>query len=166
MATSNPSTSTTNPSPRKAASAPEKKYKCQFCNRAFSRSEHRSRHERSRKSRNYFFAWGRCLPPGWRGHTDFQIANRSCMQTPKNDHSSVPNAEALSSVAISFSDMTELSMRKMAEFLLYLRVGKEAGQSRRPQRDHLSHQSMLIQLPWNRLRQAAMVWSILKLPPC
>ncbi|CZS94357.1 hypothetical protein WAI453_008013 [Rhynchosporium graminicola] len=27
--------------------APEKKYKCQFCNRAFSRSEHRSRHERS-----------------------------------------------------------------------------------------------------------------------
>ena len=29
---------------------PEKKYKCQFCNRAFSRSEHRSRHERSRKS--------------------------------------------------------------------------------------------------------------------
>lgn len=27
----------------------EKRYKCQFCNRAFSRSEHRSRHERSRK---------------------------------------------------------------------------------------------------------------------
>ncbi len=35
--------------PKKAASAPEKKYKCQYCNRAFSRSEHRSRHERSRK---------------------------------------------------------------------------------------------------------------------
>ena len=34
---------------RKANLAPEKKYKCQFCNRAFSRSEHRSRHERSRK---------------------------------------------------------------------------------------------------------------------
>ncbi|KAJ5990432.1 hypothetical protein N7522_010639 [Penicillium canescens] len=34
-------------SPAKKASAPEKKYKCQFCNRAFSRSEHRSRHERS-----------------------------------------------------------------------------------------------------------------------
>ncbi|KAJ4299685.1 hypothetical protein N0V90_004931 [Kalmusia sp. IMI 367209] len=32
---------------RKSGSAPEKKYKCQFCNRAFSRSEHRSRHERS-----------------------------------------------------------------------------------------------------------------------
>ncbi|KAI5299200.1 hypothetical protein KEM56_003439, partial [Ascosphaera pollenicola] len=26
---------------------PEKKYKCQYCSRAFSRSEHRSRHERS-----------------------------------------------------------------------------------------------------------------------
>jgi uncharacterized Zn-finger protein len=34
---------------RKTGAAPEKKYKCQFCNRAFSRSEHRSRHERSRK---------------------------------------------------------------------------------------------------------------------
>ncbi|KAH6985069.1 C2H2 finger domain protein [Ilyonectria sp. MPI-CAGE-AT-0026] len=34
-------------SSRKASLAPERKYKCQFCNRAFSRSEHRSRHERS-----------------------------------------------------------------------------------------------------------------------
>ncbi|KAK6611520.1 C2H2 finger domain protein [Botrytis cinerea] len=32
---------------RKSSLVPEKKYKCQFCNRAFSRSEHRSRHERS-----------------------------------------------------------------------------------------------------------------------
>ncbi|KAI9801576.1 MAG: hypothetical protein M1825_003255 [Sarcosagium campestre] len=32
---------------RKSPLAPEKKYKCQFCHRAFSRSEHRSRHERS-----------------------------------------------------------------------------------------------------------------------
>ncbi|KAL4912261.1 fungal-specific transcription factor domain-containing protein [Aspergillus aurantiobrunneus] len=38
---------TANNSPAKKTSAPEKKYKCQFCNRAFSRSEHRSRHERS-----------------------------------------------------------------------------------------------------------------------
>lgn len=34
---------------KKAAATPEKKYKCTFCSRAFSRSEHRSRHERSRK---------------------------------------------------------------------------------------------------------------------
>lgn len=38
---------------RKTSAVPEKKYKCQFCNRAFSRSEHRSRHERSRKSLIY-----------------------------------------------------------------------------------------------------------------
>ncbi|KAJ5947290.1 hypothetical protein N7466_000305 [Penicillium verhagenii] len=45
MAPSAPGTASN--SPAKKASAPEKKYKCQFCNRAFSRSEHRSRHERS-----------------------------------------------------------------------------------------------------------------------
>ncbi|KAJ5616873.1 Zinc finger C2H2 [Penicillium hordei] len=44
MAPSAPGTAN---SPAKKTSAPEKKYKCQFCNRAFSRSEHRSRHERS-----------------------------------------------------------------------------------------------------------------------
>ncbi|KAK2740124.1 hypothetical protein FQN57_006239 [Myotisia sp. PD_48] len=32
---------------KKSSLPPERKYKCQFCNRAFSRSEHRSRHERS-----------------------------------------------------------------------------------------------------------------------
>lgn len=35
--------------PVKPQHVPDKKYKCQFCARAFSRSEHRSRHERSRK---------------------------------------------------------------------------------------------------------------------
>ncbi|KAI9052133.1 hypothetical protein LZ554_003495 [Drepanopeziza brunnea f. sp. 'monogermtubi'] len=39
--------SATSSSIRKSSLAPEKKYKCQWCNRAFSRSEHRSRHERS-----------------------------------------------------------------------------------------------------------------------
>ena len=42
-------------SPKKTASTPDKKYKCQFCARAFSRSEHRSRHERSRKLAFPFF---------------------------------------------------------------------------------------------------------------
>jgi transposase-like protein len=42
-----PSSAASTPA-RKASLAPERKYKCQFCNRAFSRSEHRSRHERSR----------------------------------------------------------------------------------------------------------------------
>ena len=52
-------TLTTPAATRKSGAAPEKKYKCQFCNRAFSRSEHRSRHERSRKSRVF-------LPERWR----------------------------------------------------------------------------------------------------
>ncbi|KAI9733209.1 MAG: hypothetical protein M1818_007327 [Claussenomyces sp. TS43310] len=46
VAAMNP-TATATPAIRKSSLAPEKKYKCQFCNRAFSRSEHRSRHERS-----------------------------------------------------------------------------------------------------------------------
>lgn len=44
-----PTTGSPAPATRKPSLAPERKYKCQFCNRAFSRSEHRSRHERSRK---------------------------------------------------------------------------------------------------------------------
>ncbi|KAI1811126.1 hypothetical protein GGS20DRAFT_129617 [Poronia punctata] len=43
-----PTAASSTPVPRKTALAqPERKYKCQFCARAFSRSEHRSRHERS-----------------------------------------------------------------------------------------------------------------------
>ncbi|KAH6661661.1 hypothetical protein F5X68DRAFT_67984 [Plectosphaerella plurivora] len=42
-----PPSATSTPATRKTSLAPERKYKCQFCNRAFSRSEHRSRHERS-----------------------------------------------------------------------------------------------------------------------
>ncbi|KAF2126577.1 hypothetical protein P153DRAFT_359550 [Dothidotthia symphoricarpi CBS 119687] len=39
--------SSATPAAARKTGQPEKKYKCQFCNRAFSRSEHRSRHERS-----------------------------------------------------------------------------------------------------------------------
>lgn len=49
-AATNMASAAASPAARKTGAAPEKKYKCQFCNRAFSRSEHRSRHERSRKS--------------------------------------------------------------------------------------------------------------------
>ncbi|KAL8735937.1 MAG: hypothetical protein Q9166_000499 [cf. Caloplaca sp. 2 TL-2023] len=44
---------------RKTPGVPEKKYKCQFCNRAFSRSEHRSRHERSH-TKERPFKCGKC----------------------------------------------------------------------------------------------------------
>lgn len=50
----------------KKSTPAEKKYKCQYCNRAFSRSEHRSRHERSRKSTTFFLVsqptWGTVMP--------------------------------------------------------------------------------------------------------
>ncbi|KAI0200448.1 C2H2 finger domain protein [Astrocystis sublimbata] len=43
-----PTAASSTPAARKTPLAqPERKYKCQFCARAFSRSEHRSRHERS-----------------------------------------------------------------------------------------------------------------------
>ncbi|KAI0879667.1 hypothetical protein GGS24DRAFT_438272 [Hypoxylon argillaceum] len=43
-----PTSASSTPAARKTSLAqPERKYKCQFCARAFSRSEHRSRHERS-----------------------------------------------------------------------------------------------------------------------
>ncbi|RKF81054.1 Zinc finger protein klf1 [Golovinomyces cichoracearum] len=42
-----PTTSTSSIKKNSLPAVPEKKYKCQYCNRAFSRSEHRSRHERS-----------------------------------------------------------------------------------------------------------------------
>ncbi|KUI65093.1 Transcriptional regulator [Cytospora mali] len=42
-----PANASSTPASRKTSLAPERKYKCQFCARAFSRSEHRSRHERS-----------------------------------------------------------------------------------------------------------------------
>ncbi|KAK1756111.1 transcriptional regulator form adherence 5 [Echria macrotheca] len=47
------------PTSRKASVAPERKYKCQFCARAFSRSEHRSRHERSH-TKERPFKCGKC----------------------------------------------------------------------------------------------------------
>lgn len=95
----------------------------------------------------------------------FRLLIFPSMQIPKNDHSNVQSAAVHSSVVTFFFDMIEPSMQKMAESLSSPRVGKE-GQSRHQQRDHQSHQSTLIQRRWSRLRQAVMVWSILKLPPC
>lgn len=52
----------------KISHAPERKYKCQYCSRAFSRSEHRSRHERSRRCSNKASTFGENFegfPRGW-----------------------------------------------------------------------------------------------------
>ncbi|KAI0881922.1 fungal-specific transcription factor domain-containing protein [Annulohypoxylon maeteangense] len=47
LPTTSASASSTPATRKPSLAQPERKYKCQFCNRAFSRSEHRSRHERS-----------------------------------------------------------------------------------------------------------------------
>lgn len=78
----------------------EKRYKCQFCNRAFSRSEHRSRHERSRKSYSSQQAIasreaGSSLPiashriasRGIVNHPLHRHPSLTFAQTPKNVHS-------------------------------------------------------------------------------
>ncbi|KAK4214541.1 transcriptional regulator form adherence 5 [Rhypophila decipiens] len=55
-----PSSAASTPNSRRASlAAPEKKYKCQFCARAFSRSEHRTRHERSH-TKERPFKCGKC----------------------------------------------------------------------------------------------------------
>lgn len=79
-------TSTNGAAPEKEK---EKRYKCQFCHRAFSRSEHRSRHERSRKSKAAAVALPAshptrggelclCRMVGWRGTT--------MIPPPRNHH--------------------------------------------------------------------------------
>ena len=68
----------TSATPAKKSAPAEKKYKCQYCNRAFSRSEHRSRHERSRKCTSFFVV---------------RFAQRGAMQRPRlpfHQHSSHP----------------------------------------------------------------------------
>lgn len=103
-AAADPEASSTAVSPtgsRKASTAtsgaapPVKKYQCQFCNRAFSRSEHRSRHERSRKSslfaQNVQRGALHATKVGWRGIEE-QRANPSLfpsIQTPKSVPSNV-----------------------------------------------------------------------------
>lgn len=78
---------------KSSASAPEKKYKCQFCNRAFSRSEHRSRHERSRK----------LTRPATVAHASMLTF---FLQTPKNALSNALSAVAPSFVATSYCATT------------------------------------------------------------
>jgi hypothetical protein len=113
---SEPSTSTS--TPRKAVSAPEKKYKCQFCNRAFSRSEHRSRHERSRKSK-FLLMRGAAVESRTEGQsaTVHERQLTSTSQTPKKDLSNARNVEAPSFAETFSYDMTERFTQKIREYL-------------------------------------------------
>ena len=120
---------------RKTPGVPEKKYKCQFCNRAFSRSEHRSRHERSRKFKfpTLVQQWGRgvvgsssltpifffscccccfcCLHPHFNSANTIVII----LQTPKSVLSNAENAEALLCDGTYYCDTIGPSMPKMEE---------------------------------------------------
>ena len=113
---------------RKTPGAPEKKYKCQFCNRAFSRSEHRSRHERSREFK--FPTLVHSGVEGWWGHpfiSPSMLALHSyftscttntilfAMQTPKNGPSNAQSVEAPLCDGIYYCDTIGPSMPKMEE---------------------------------------------------
>lgn len=113
----------------------EKKYKCQFCSRAFSRSEHRSRHERSRK---LYMSPSPELPPPW-GTTHHELWWRSASdifdQIPKNDPSNVQSVAAPLYDVISFSAMTGRSMPKMVVPLSRLKA--ESDRVLRPHRSKM-----------------------------
>lgn len=83
-----PTATAANPS-RKTATVPEKKYKCQFCNRAFSRSEHRSRHERSRMFSPTLVYFTVGLEGRWWGRDDDTSSHARSLVFPP-PHSSSP----------------------------------------------------------------------------
>lgn len=108
---------------RKTPGVPEKKYKCQFCNRAFSRSEHRSRHERSREFKSPTLVHSGV--EGWWGHRarfsffnpHFTSANTIVIfiQTRKSAPSNAENVEAPSCDGTCYCDTIGPSMPKMEE---------------------------------------------------
>ena len=83
---------------------PDKKYKCQFCARAFSRSEHRSRHERSRK----------CLPTfplsRWRGRSHGGVVKPTFCLLLTN-----------SPILVRRHQRTSFQMRKVPQYLCQTR---------------------------------------------
>lgn len=83
---------------RKSSAVPEKKYKCQFCNRAFSRSEHRSRHERSRKSLIYISF---SLQVGLASHGGVVSANLSRNRQPTPHFPLIPHPSSLNCPPLS-----------------------------------------------------------------
>ena len=156
---------------KKIATAPEKKYKCQFCNRAFSRSEHRSRHERSRKF-IYFFSVDvgsndgkvHALVAGSISFLADPLLSPS--QTPRSVLSNVRNVEAPSSAAIFCYGTTGPSMPKMVEYLSSAKSRDGRAQSRLRWRARPKHPSSWTRRRWSRWRQAVRVISISKLLQC
>ena len=129
----------------------ERKYKCTYCARAFSRSEHRSRHERSRR----FF---RTLVPvnGGVVHGGVVKAFNPLLlilflqQTPKNVPSNAQNAAALLCDETSCSDTIAPSMPKMEEYPSSARSRDGRAQRPRPRPLRQSHPLAWIRQHWNR----------------
>ena len=140
--------------PTKAQHVPDKKYKCQFCNRAFSRSEHRSRHERSRK----------CLPTfplsRWRGSSHGGVVKPTfCLlvlifsphsQTPRNDPLNAQSAGVPLCDETSSYDTIELSTQKMEEYRWSAKSRDGRAQSQHPRRPRQSHRLKWIRRRWNK----------------
>lgn len=164
---------------RKPSTAPEKKYKCQFCNRAFSRSEHRSRHERSRKFRTssstlVFLSSG--VGPALVGslfglaytHHDFPsspplLVNRNFpsansdtppprvpTQIPKSDRSNAASAEVPLCGEICSSATIAPCTPKMEAFRCTAKSSGAPAPRRRPRRPPPNNPSSWTRPPWNR----------------
>ena len=158
--------------PRKATgAAPEKKYKCQFCNRAFSRSEHRSRHERSRKSFEFSFDDRMLLHETRRSGACRAVLAGLLLtdylqQIPRRGHSSVRNARVPSCDATFSCDTTEQSMQKMA-VCRYKAIRSDAHpRSRRTTSAPSSLPLRWTRRRWSKSRPAAMTWLIWKRRQC
>ncbi len=145
------------PKPAKPQHVPDKKYKCQFCARAFSRSEHRSRHERSRKFlRTFPFS-------RWRGRSNggvvksppflptFLFANfHPRAQTPKSDLSNAQSAAVPLSDETFCYDTTEPYTPKMEVYRWSAKSRDGRAQSQHPRPLPQSHPSTWIRRRWNK----------------
>lgn len=146
------------PKPAKPQHVPDKKYKCQFCARAFSRSEHRSRHERSRKFlRTTFFSFSPSMEgslPWWgrEAHLLPTSANSpsSCAQTPKSDPSNAQSAAVPLCDETFCYDTIELYMPKMEECRWSAKSREGRAQSQHPRRLLQSRPSTWIRRRWNK----------------
>lgn len=148
------------PKPAKPQHTPDKKYKCQFCARAFSRSEHRSRHERSRKSlrtlpylTSPFLLVDGGVAPWWgrEAHLLPTFANfHPRAQTQKSDLSNAQNAAVPLCDGTFCYDTTELYTPKMEEYRWSAKSRDGRAQSQHPRRPPQSHPLIWIRRRWNR----------------
>ena len=139
--------------PKGVAQKPiERKYKCTYCARAFSRSEHRSRHERSRK----FF---RFLSPVNGGVVHGGVVKAPlptfadsplAPQIPKNALSNAQNVEALLCDETCCYDMTAPFTPKMEESRSSARSRGGRAQRLRPRRLRQSHRLAWTRQHWNK----------------